>query len=136
MASAKEQAASQRAFLRHVEAKYGITPNEYRALFRAQGGRCYVCRKAAGKGKRLGVDHDHLTGEVRGLVCTGSLDPKTCNRLIAYYTRAALIRAAEMLSDPPPARVVLQAIRNGAETIPSLVGNPSFRLEDIRDAEV
>jgi hypothetical protein len=108
-------------YLAHVERTYGLKPIEYRALYAAQGGRCYVCRRAAGKSRRLGVDHDHLTGEVRGLVCTGSLNANTCNRLIARYTRAQLLRAAEMLSDPPPAREALHRIRSGCGDIRSLV---------------
>jgi hypothetical protein len=57
-------------FLAHVERTYGVSPAEYRALYRAQGGVCYVCRVATGPTKKnpnarfLGVDHDHLTGEV------------------------------------------------------------------------
>jgi len=131
-------------YLRHVERTYGLKPVEYRALYAAQGGRCYVCRKASGKSRRLGVDHDHLTGEVRGLVCTGSLSAMTCNRLIAIYSREALLRAAAMLSDPPPARLVLQQVRlaladpprDMADThhfVPSLVGGEPFLLESLRD---
>lgn len=121
-------------FFADIFEKYGVTPAEYRAMYRAQGGRCYVCRKATGKSRRLGVDHNHETGEVRGLVCTGSRDPKTCNRLIAFYTRDTLLRAAEMLSDPPPARAVLSAIRQdktGDPLIPSVVGNPPFKLHEV-----
>lgn len=117
-------------YLAHVERTYGLKPSEYRALYRAQGGRCYVCRKASGKSRRLGVDHDHLTGEVRGLVCTGSLSAMTCNRLIAIYSRAALLRAAAMLSDPPPARAVLAAIAAG-ELVPSLVGGEPFDYREV-----
>lgn len=109
------------AYLRHVERTYGLAPIGYRALYAAQGGRCYVCRKAKGGARRLGVDHDHLTGEVRALVCTGSLDAKTCNRLIAILDRAAFLRAAAVLSDPPPARAVLLPLMNGALSVPSLV---------------
>lgn len=131
-----QRAASQAAFFASIKKKYGITEDEYRALYRAQGGKCYVCRKANGNSRRLGVDHDHVTGEVRGLVCTGSLDAKTCNRLIAIFSRDALLRAAAMLSDPPPARAVLSAIRSAFEdedpVVPSLVGNPPFRLSEMR----
>lgn len=122
--------------------KYGyqITELEYRALYRAQGGRCYVCRKAKGKARRLGVDHDHLTGEVRGLVCSGSLTPTTCNRLIAYYSRAQLLRAAAMLSDPPPARAVLHVVRLAdtvdSVSVPSLVGMESFLLSELKGGEL
>jgi hypothetical protein len=120
------------AYLRSLKAKYGITPDEYRALYYAQGGRCYVCRKASGRTRRLGVDHDHLTGEVRGLVCTGSLNAMTCNRLIAIYTRDALLRGAAMLSDPPPARAVLVAMRGGDRWLPLLTGPGRFDLESVR----
>lgn len=121
-------------FFKSIYDKYEITPAEYRALYRAQGGRCFVCRRASGKSKRLGVDHNHLTEEVRALLCTGSLNANTCNRLIALYKRDALLRGAAVLSDPPPARAVLQAIRQAEGTdplIPSLVGNPEFRLHEV-----
>lgn len=125
-------------FLAHVQRTYGLTPAEYRALYRAQGGKCYVCRVATGPTRKnprarfLGVDHDHLTGEVRGLVCTGSRDAKTCNRLIALHNRAQLLRAAAMLSDPPPARAVLQAMRSGVTILPSLVDDSTFDLLEVR----
>jgi hypothetical protein len=113
-----------RAFYRKIEREYRIGEREYVALYEAQGGRCYVCSTAKGrdprrplawaarkrKPRRLGVDHNHETGEVRALVCTGSLNANTCNRLIARYSRAQLVRAVQMLSDPPPARAVLVAL--------------------------
>lgn len=113
-------------YLATLQRKYGITPNEYRALYYAQGGKCYVCRNATGKARRLGVDHDHLTGEVRGLVCTGSINAMTCNRLIAIYNRDQLYRAAAMLTDPPPARRVLVAMRAGEQVLPRLAGEPHW----------
>ena len=119
-------------YLAHVERTYGLKPLEYRALYAAQGGRCYICRRAAGKSRRLGVDHDHLTGEVRGLLCTGSLNANTCNRLIGRYTREQLLRAAAMLSDPPPARAVLTPMREGDPSVPSLVGGSAIWLADLR----
>lgn len=119
-------------YLRHVERTYGIKADEYRALLYAQGGRCYVCREATGKARRLGVDHDRLTGEVRGLVCTGSINAMTCNRLIAIYGREQLLRAAAMLSDPPPARRVLTTMRAGVTVLPSLVDPGAwFRLAQV-----
>jgi hypothetical protein len=99
----------QKKFFADILRKYGLTETEYRALYRAQGGRCYVCRVATGKSRRLGVDH---------------------NRLIAIFTRDALIRAAQMLSDPPPARLVLECMRDGSTHIPSVVGNLPFKCEE------
>lgn len=52
--------------------KYGITPEEYNALFDAQKGCCKVCDTHQTELKRkLCVDHCHDTGRVRGLLCDG-----------------------------------------------------------------
>ena len=81
---------------------YGVTPAKYRDLYLAQKGRCWICRIAKGihpgdpKGggtRRLGIDHNHATGQVRGLLCTGG--DKTCNRIIGWLTADALRRAAD-----------------------------------------
>jgi hypothetical protein len=56
---------------------YGITLAEYNAMLLAQGGVCAICEDAPEK-KRLAVDHDHETGELRGLLCFG------CNIAIGH----------------------------------------------------
>ena len=52
---------------------YGITLAQYNHMLEAQGGKCAICRRPPGqdgKGRRnLSVDHDHTTGQVRGLLC-------------------------------------------------------------------
>lgn len=52
-----------------VEKVYGIDAAEYKRLLDLQGGKCAICRSRP-KSKRLAVDHDHQTGEVRGLLCS------------------------------------------------------------------
>jgi CRISPR/Cas system-associated protein Cas10 (large subunit of type III CRISPR-Cas system) len=49
--------------------KYGITIAEYEARLRAQGGGCRICGDPPAEGGSLHVDHDHVTGKVRGLLC-------------------------------------------------------------------
>lgn len=70
--------------LRHL---YGITLQEYNALLEKQNNRCAICKTTDPKGRKSGrggavevfyVDHDHETGNVRGLLCN------ICNRTIGY----------------------------------------------------
>jgi hypothetical protein len=63
---------SERLFRYNLKSRYGISVEQYQALFEAQGGRCgnshcgFVYQEG---GPRLRVDHDHRTKVVRGLVC-------------------------------------------------------------------
>lgn len=38
-------------------------------MLAAQGGGCAICGKQCPTGRALAVDHDHDTGEIRGLLC-------------------------------------------------------------------
>jgi len=63
------------------EKKYGITLEDYEEMHNRQGGVCAICDKPEqviqnSKLRLLSVDHDHLTGKVRGLLCSN------CNRAI------------------------------------------------------
>ena len=89
---------------------YVITPYDYRLLYIAQKGRCWICQKAKGvhpddpRGtgtRRLGVDHNHTTGAVRGLLCSGG--DRTCNRVLGWFRDhpAPFQRAAQYLVNPP-----------------------------------
>lgn len=79
---------------------FGISLQDYNEMLEAQNYRCAVCEKPHGSdihsGKRtkgLGVDHDHVTGEVRGLLCND------CNRGIGQLgdSPQRLRKAAEYL---------------------------------------
>ena len=50
--------------------KYGITLNDYNRMFAKQEGKCWICGTHASELKiPLQVDHSHVTGVVRGLLC-------------------------------------------------------------------
>ncbi len=52
--------------------RYGLTEEEYDAMNEAQGGRCAICgttKCGTLDTERLCIDHDHITGKVRGLLC-------------------------------------------------------------------
>lgn len=55
----------------HLKYNYGITLEKYKEMFAEQGGRCAICESDSpgGKGNYFHVDHNHETGEVRGLLC-------------------------------------------------------------------
>jgi hypothetical protein len=48
---------------------YGITLETYNQMHKKQDGKCYICGGTNRDGKRLGVDHNHITGKVRKLLC-------------------------------------------------------------------
>ncbi len=54
---------------RRLKSAYGMTLDEYEVLVRIQGGRCAICGQPNQGGRRLVVDHDHVKGNRRGLLC-------------------------------------------------------------------
>jgi Recombination endonuclease VII len=52
-----------------IQQKYGITREQWEALLVSQGGRCAVCQTDNPVPRTWSVDHDHITGKVRGLLC-------------------------------------------------------------------
>lgn len=47
---------------------YGMKSGEYEAMCVAQKGMCAICNTVP-VGEILCVDHDHYTGQIRGLLC-------------------------------------------------------------------
>lgn len=108
---AEQKRRKQNAHALHVARNYAITRDEYKMLYVAQGGRCYVCRKATGKTKHLAVDHDHgcLAGhppEQGCRLCVRALLCSRCNRTIGFLDELALARAIDVLLYRPAQRVL------------------------------
>ena len=109
---ARRRLLREKAWARHLWSTYHITPEQYDAIYKAQGGRCYGCRRATGTGrKKLSVDHDHSCcpgpiscGKcVRGLLCT------PCNKGVLGHLRdevAAFERFIEYLKNPPARGII------------------------------
>lgn len=77
--------------------------DHYDRLYKFQDGLCPLCRRAKGTGsKRLAVDHDHQTDEVRGLLCS------TCNQILGHFRDDpnAFARCIAYLHDPPYRRML------------------------------
>jgi len=56
-------------------ARHGITEEEFWSLYEEQDGTCPVCDRAI-EAKGSAIDHNHETGDVRGILC------KNCNRAL------------------------------------------------------
>lgn len=48
-------------------------------MLEEQGGVCAICGRVCSTGMNLAVDHCHVTGEIRGLLCQG------CNVSLARF---------------------------------------------------
>lgn len=64
--------------------KYGLTPDRYEAMFRAQEGQCAICKRdirsfQSQYERQACIDHDHKTGKVRALLC------HTCNAGLGMF---------------------------------------------------
>lgn len=67
-------------FERDLQKRYGIETSEYNRMFDEQKGYCACCGQSHENFRNgLHVDHDHATGQVRGLLCT------QCNPGIGYF---------------------------------------------------
>jgi Recombination endonuclease VII len=98
---AKRKENAERALLANRNAKQrarlrerGMSVSEYDRMVAAQNGVCAICRRQSrsvrcGKVLRLSVDHDHVTGRVRGLICN------RCNMGLGNFDdEPAFLRAA------------------------------------------
>jgi len=65
---------------RNLQKAYGITLAQYNELLQKQNACCAICARPSDKmKKRLGVDHNHETGKIRGLLCFD------CNYGLGYF---------------------------------------------------
>ena len=60
-----------------LKLKFGLTLTDYNKMFEKQQGCCAICGKHQSELTRaLAVDHNHLSGKIRGLLCS------SCNAAI------------------------------------------------------
>lgn len=100
------RAASRKHYYTKLSVRHGVTRDFLEALFTRQKGRCAICkqeettRSRATKGgpgetiRRLSVDHDHVTGKVRGYLCSA------CNQALGGFRDDPVLlrRAARYVS--------------------------------------
>jgi hypothetical protein len=73
--------------------RHGITEEEFWSIYQEQDGCCPVCDKEI-QAEESAVDHNHVTGEVRGILC------KKCNRALGLLgdSPSTMLRASNYLS--------------------------------------
>lgn len=79
-----------------LKANYGMTPEQWQAMFNAQGCKCAICESTdAGSKAGWNTDHCHKSGRVRFILCAH------CNRgLGAFKDNPDVMRkAAKMLEE-------------------------------------
>lgn len=55
----------------HLRYMYGLSEEDYNAMLEEQGNCCKICKKKEpGHHGNFVVDHNHVTNEVRGLLCS------------------------------------------------------------------
>jgi hypothetical protein len=103
--------ASRAAHASMTKRVYDFTRQDYEALLAWQKGRCYICQQVP-RAKRLAVDHDHETGEVRGLLCAN--DEWGCNMTLRRLLNSpAMARRALAYVEKHP----LQRMQEGEEPV-------------------
>ena len=63
-----------------LKSRYGITIDDYNNMFKEQNGKCAICDiHQVALNKSFCIDHNHETGEVRGLLCS------RCNYGLGFF---------------------------------------------------
>jgi len=80
--------------------EHGLTEEDFYSLLAAQKGQCAICQIKTpndSRGYRWHVDHNHKTGQVRGLLCTN------CNRGLGHLQDSIIVlkAAIKYLEDSP-----------------------------------
>jgi hypothetical protein len=85
----------------HRLSKYGVSGEQFQSLLALQGNRCGICGSEFKGSQDHHLDHDHITGKVRGILC------RRCNRAIGLlHDDPSILRSA--IGYLEGARVVLR----------------------------
>jgi len=65
----------------HLLSKYGITLQEKLKMINDQENKCKICNENFKSSRSTHLDHNHKTGEIRGILC------HVCNTKLAWYEK-------------------------------------------------
>ena len=81
-AAARKRLESPRAISLRLMKSYGISLTEWKIIRYNQCGKCAICSAVLDEmpSRKTHVDHNHATGEVRGILCN------KCNAGLGYFS--------------------------------------------------
>ena len=100
------QQAQEKARNNRAQSVYKLRDGDYQKLYDHSKGKCYICGGRGGG--KLNIDHNHETGEVRGLLCT------KCNYILLGrigkdnpdILEAIMSSAVDYLRNPPSRKII------------------------------
>jgi hypothetical protein len=75
----------------YLKRLYGLDEVTYHRILKAQNNQCAICGvvfDSSSKALKPHIDHDHKSGKVRGLLCSG------CNTSLGHVEREGFLAAA------------------------------------------
>lgn len=101
--------------------KFGLVVADWWAMLSYQEGKCALCLKTFTEKRRPHNDHNHATGEYRGLLC------EPCNTKLGLDHEDAgwYFRAWQYLEDPPSRAVFPMCPRRHVDAPPWREAYPS-----------
>ncbi len=92
---------------------YGLSEEDWDNLLVEQYDRCAICKRPFTQTRTPRIDHDHDTGEVRGLLCNG------CNQRLGYLSDSAdWVAGAHNYYCRPPAHTLFDPPRRHKDAPP------------------
>lgn len=80
--------ARERAFASHLQRTYGLSVADFERMLAKCEGVCEICGGPPGR-NRLDIDHCHISGKVRGLLCN------VCNTRLAWLEDTEWVAKAQ-----------------------------------------
>ena len=66
---------------KHLMMSYGITMIDKKKMILRQGNKCLICEGQFKNSRDCHIDHNHFTGQVRGVLC------HVCNTKLGWYEK-------------------------------------------------
>lgn len=92
-------------YQKHAYRKYGVPDSLMDSVYKETSGPCWICGVLPEEDRAHCVDHDHETGEFRGVLC------RSCNKGLGHFkdNKDLVERASKYLKNPPGLKAVKES---------------------------